>query len=307
MNDEVRRPLTKEFVTTVARVLREGLLAGLLAAVIVAVAYLPFDLFREAPLRTPVVLGLFFFGGVESAQSGLVSSHLLIRFTLLHVGIWVGAGIFGSCLVNIGEIFPRLWYLVFSVIVFLLSSTLYLAGVFSTPGLPSLHLWISVLLGSASVILCLARCHPSAIRQLHRIPVTSTARLDLEKALAQEYRSRALYGAAAAATPTDATIGHLLEVAETRVRRLLELLDQLDLPRVEAPPEAEQLAPANAVEALRAAIRLEEEKVHLYDQFLISVGEPAIHSVFLSLAAESQDRLIPEIRRHLADGQDAQA
>jgi len=219
----------------------------------------------------------------------------------------VGAGIFGSCLVNLGESFPRLWYLVFSLIVFLLSSALYLAGVFSTPGLPSLHLWLSVLLGSASVILFLARRHPSAIRQLNRIPVTHTARLDLEEALAQETRSRALYGAAAAAMPTDETIGQWAEVAATRVRRLLALLDRLDLPRVEAPPGAEQLAPANAVEALRIAIRLEEEKVHLYNRFLISVGEPAIYSVFLSLAAESQDRLIPEIRRHLADGQDAQA
>ncbi len=91
------------------------------------------------------------------------------------------------------------------------------------------------------------------------------------------------------------------------MRRLLELFDRLDLPRVDAPPGAEQLAPANAAETLRAAIRLEEQKVDLYDRFLISVNEPVIHSVFLSLAAESQDRLIPEIRSRLADGQDTQA
>jgi len=307
MSGDAERALTEGLAARAARALWEGLLAGLFAAVVVAIAYLPFDLYRGSPLWTPALLGALFFEGVEHAQPGLVTGDLVVRFTLLHVVLWMGAGVFSSCLVSLGERFPRLWYLVFSLIVFLLSSALYLAGVFSTPGLPSLHLWLSVLLGSAAVILFLARRHPGAIRHLKPILVTETARLDIENALAQEYRSRALYRAAAAAVPTNAAITRLVEVADSRVHSLLKLLERLDLPRPDAPPEAEPPgAPVDAVSTLRAAMRLEEQKVNLYDGFLISVSEYTIHSVFLSLAAESQDRLIPEIRRHLPDGEDTQ-
>ncbi|MCE2803562.1 MAG: hypothetical protein LW836_08610 [Gemmatimonadetes bacterium] len=85
---------------------REGILAGVLGATVIALWFLVLDSIRGAPLTTPLTLGrhLLRATGVGSADArdGLV----LVTFSILHVGVFVAIGMICGKLLAMSERTP---------------------------------------------------------------------------------------------------------------------------------------------------------------------------------------------------------
>jgi len=80
------------------RVAREGLIAGLLGAVAVAVWFLLYDLAAGVPLRTPALLGGTLFHGLRDPSALVITMPLVLQYTVVH-GLafvlfgWAAAGL----------------------------------------------------------------------------------------------------------------------------------------------------------------------------------------------------------------------
>ena len=76
-----------------SRYLREGIIAGLIAAAIVAVWFLIFDAARGQPFRTPALLGAAAMQGIRDPGAVMVTPGLVARYTVLHGAIFAMVGV----------------------------------------------------------------------------------------------------------------------------------------------------------------------------------------------------------------------
>src|SRR5262249_53408774 len=67
-----------------SRYLREGIIAGIIGAAIVAVWFLIYDAARGRPFRTPALLGAATFQGVQNPVDVPIATHLVVQYTVLH-------------------------------------------------------------------------------------------------------------------------------------------------------------------------------------------------------------------------------
>lgn len=85
------------------RIAREGVIAGLLGAMGVAVWFLMVDVLAGQPLYTPAALGdglLGVFGGVRPGD-GIAT--VVALYTVVHLVVFIGIGLLASAIVNWGE------------------------------------------------------------------------------------------------------------------------------------------------------------------------------------------------------------
>jgi hypothetical protein len=75
------------------RVLGEGVLIGLTGAAIMAAYFLFFDIAAGTPFRTPAVLGSAVFGRLRNPDAVVVSTPIVLAYTLLHVAAFVAVGL----------------------------------------------------------------------------------------------------------------------------------------------------------------------------------------------------------------------
>jgi hypothetical protein len=80
-------------MTSNPRYLREGVIAGLVGAAIVAVWFLIYDAARGRPFRTPSLLGAATFRGVSDPSQVPVSTGLVVQYTVLHGAVFALIGI----------------------------------------------------------------------------------------------------------------------------------------------------------------------------------------------------------------------
>ena len=76
-----------------SRYLREGIIAGLIAAAIVAVWFLIFDAARGQPFRTPALLGTAAVKGVSDPATVTPTPELVAGYTVLHGAIFALVGV----------------------------------------------------------------------------------------------------------------------------------------------------------------------------------------------------------------------
>lgn len=81
------------------RVLREGLVSGLLGATVVAVWFLVLDGLLRQPLFTPAALGSLLFHGVASPEQVRLTAGTIWGYTLVHVAAFLLFGMVVSALV----------------------------------------------------------------------------------------------------------------------------------------------------------------------------------------------------------------
>ena len=274
----------------------EGAFAGLLGALVVAVAPGFGDILAGDPLRTPSILATLLLG----PEAGVGTRGLLI-FSALHVSLWVGAGISSAWAVAIADAHPRTLRLLFVVLAFGWISLLYLSGALSLPGIGSLHLWIGTVLGAGAVVGTLILRHPRLLTQAERDLLTDASRVHLQDAfrfesdcLAAARAARQLFDVPAFESLVDRKAGTLTELALT--------LERLEIDRP-GPDECQELPdPATLEMALREAIRRELKAIRHYDAFLASTDEPALRKLLMARRFESLDENLPmleEARRNL--------
>ena len=91
-----------------AGVVREGFVAGMIGAAIVAAWFLAFDAFRGRPLYTPALLGAAVFQGVADPSAAQVSPGMILGYTILHALAFAGFGIVAAFLLAAAERQPVL-------------------------------------------------------------------------------------------------------------------------------------------------------------------------------------------------------
>jgi hypothetical protein len=106
-------------MTAPPRHLREGVIAGLIGATLVAVWFLIYDAARGAPFRTPALLGSAALQGVQNPQAVPVSPGLVVQYTVLHGVVFALVGILIAFLIASAQHQPaRLLILVIAVFCF---------------------------------------------------------------------------------------------------------------------------------------------------------------------------------------------
>ncbi|MGH7323848.1 MAG: hypothetical protein ACREJ9_04285 [Candidatus Rokuibacteriota bacterium] len=114
-----------------ASILREGIVAGVLGAGVVALWFLVFDVARGKPLLTPALLGAAVFYGVNTPIGLEISSGPVIGYTIVHLLAFVAFGVIAASVVAASEREPTL--LIAVVILFAAFETFFL-GVVSVLG-----------------------------------------------------------------------------------------------------------------------------------------------------------------------------
>src|SRR5260370_39509639 len=76
-----------------SRYFREGVIAGLIGAALVAVWVLIYDATSGRPFRTPALLGAATFEGVTNPTTVPTAAHLVVPYTVLHDGVFALIGV----------------------------------------------------------------------------------------------------------------------------------------------------------------------------------------------------------------------
>jgi hypothetical protein len=76
-----------------SRYLREGVIAGLIGAALVAVWFLIYDAARGRMFRTPALLGAATFEGVTNPSAVPTAAHLIVPYTVLHGVVFAMIGV----------------------------------------------------------------------------------------------------------------------------------------------------------------------------------------------------------------------
>lgn len=88
--------------------MREGIVAGVIGAAVVALWFLLFDLARGRPLLTPALLGAAVFQGETSPIGLQVSLGLVFGYTILHVLVFIAFGVIAASVIATSEREPTL-------------------------------------------------------------------------------------------------------------------------------------------------------------------------------------------------------
>jgi hypothetical protein len=91
-----------------APIFREGIVAGLIGAAVVALWFLLFDIARGRPLLTPALLGAAVFQGATSPSDLPVALGPVLGYTVLHVLVFVAFGVIAATVIAASEREPTL-------------------------------------------------------------------------------------------------------------------------------------------------------------------------------------------------------
>lgn len=159
-------------------VLREGLIAGLIGAVVLAGWFFVTDLALGRLLFTPAALGSALFHGVGDASAIDYSVATVLGYTLLHVATFLLVGLVVAALVEQSEEHPSL--LLALVLLFVTFETLVvgLIAIVAAWLLDQIAWWVIAvgnLLAAAAMGIYLWRRHPRLTGELQRAEQTAAA------------------------------------------------------------------------------------------------------------------------------------
>jgi hypothetical protein len=128
----------------------EGLLAGMVGAVTIAIWFLIVDAVNGRPLYTPTVLGTALFGGgagLEAPETLQPSFEMALSFTWVHVLVFLVIGVAGAWLLSLVEKNPSVGFGVVILFVFFECGFLLASTAIAEPVLHALA-WPAVLVGN---------------------------------------------------------------------------------------------------------------------------------------------------------------
>jgi hypothetical protein len=129
------------------RILRNGIVAGLLAAATVALWFLVFDWARGHPFETPALLAAVLLHGVTDVELPAITWSLVAEYSLLHVVAFIAVGIAAAWLIVAAE---REAGLVVALVVFFAGFEVFFLALvmFHGPALLAALPWWGVLAGN---------------------------------------------------------------------------------------------------------------------------------------------------------------
>jgi hypothetical protein len=128
-------------------VLQEGVIAGVIGAVLVIAWFFAFDIARGQPLLTPTLLGTAVFHGVNASVGAGPVLGLIVGYTIIHFVAFILFGIVAASLISVSEREPPVF--ISFVILFVAFEVFFvgLVGAFSRSLLGELAWW-SVLIAN---------------------------------------------------------------------------------------------------------------------------------------------------------------
>jgi hypothetical protein len=151
------------------RIVRDGVLAGLLGAGVVALWFLVIDMVVGRPLYTPAALGSAMLYGAAAANAVLVSPATVLGYTLYHVAAFVFLGIIASALITQAVRFPPLFFGLILLFVVFETFVVLLVAMLGAWLMQSLAWWailVGNILAAISMGVYLRRQHPEISRSL---------------------------------------------------------------------------------------------------------------------------------------------
>ncbi len=150
-------------------VLREGIVAGLIGATVVAVWFLLFDLARGRPLLTPGLLGAAVFEGVTDPSGLRITVGHVLGYTVVHGLAFIAFGVVAASLMAVSEREPALFV---GFVILFACFEVFFFGVVGALGKSVLGalVWWSILIGnllaSVAMLWYLFRAHRALPRSL---------------------------------------------------------------------------------------------------------------------------------------------
>lgn len=129
-------------------VMRQGLVAGVIGALVVAVWFLIVDVAAGRPLFTPAALGSAIFNGASGPPGVDFSAGIIAGYTLIHILAFLLAGVLVSALVTQAERAPYLIFGMFMLLVVFETFFIVMVVMLGTWLMEALAWW-SVLAGNA--------------------------------------------------------------------------------------------------------------------------------------------------------------
>src|SRR6266513_2365341 len=150
-------------------VLKEGIVAGLIGASVVAMWFLLFDLARGRPLFTPGLLGAAVFQGLTDPSTLRISAGPVLGYTILHGLAFIAFGVVAASIMAVSEREPALF--VGFVILFACFEVFFfgVVGALGRSMLGALVWWailVGNLLASVAMLWYLVRAHRALPRAL---------------------------------------------------------------------------------------------------------------------------------------------
>lgn len=104
----VAQPVTWWAALAAHRVIREGILAGLVGAAAVAAWFLIFDTVRHQPFFTPAALGSALFYGASTLADVQINAVTVASYTVVHLAAFILTGVVATAIVCEAENTPPL-------------------------------------------------------------------------------------------------------------------------------------------------------------------------------------------------------
>ena len=152
-----------------SRIVREGIVAGVIGAAAVALLILIFDVASGAPLQTPAILGSAILKGIRDPNLATMSAGTVLGYTVVHGLGFIVVGLIASFLVASAEREPAM---VLAVLIFFAAFEIFFLALIAFWALPVLGVlaWWEILAGnlvaSAAMLYYFHRCHPGLARGL---------------------------------------------------------------------------------------------------------------------------------------------
>jgi len=150
-------------------VLREGIVAGLIGAAVVAIWFFVFDLLRGRPFLTPTLLGSFVFFGVNTPTGLEPALGPILGYTVLHGLAFVAFGVVAATMMAMSEREPALFI---AFVILFAAFEVFFFGVLSVlgRGMQTALVWWAVLIGnllaSVAMLWYFFRAHRALPRSL---------------------------------------------------------------------------------------------------------------------------------------------
>ena len=151
------------------RIVREGVVAGLLGAAAVAILILVFDVAAGAPLQTPAILGSVIFKGIRDPNLVSVAIGPVLGYTIVHGLAFIAVGLIAAALVAAAEREPAM---VLALLIFFAAFEVFFLALIAFWALPVLGVlaWWEILAGNLVAALAMLyyfhRAHPGMARGL---------------------------------------------------------------------------------------------------------------------------------------------
>jgi hypothetical protein len=128
-------------------VLREGIVAGVIGAAVVAIWFFVFDLLRGRPFLTPTLLGSFVFFGVNTPAGVEPAVGPILGYTILHGLAFVAFGVVAATMMAMSEREPSLFI---AFVILFAAFEVFFFGVLSIVGraMQAALVWWAVLIGN---------------------------------------------------------------------------------------------------------------------------------------------------------------